>query len=150
LIKTKHRTADELVERFDGLMKAWMSSLIPSYDRRKIDSLKAHYSHLKKTRDIGSYSKRLSKETIKAFAEERKRPHIPTKKEQRILSVEADLTYIDNGCLIGSYSPDERAKLPPMNDDSDCVRCICGITEEDGEMVQCDQCKFWMHADCVR
>jgi len=32
--------------------------------------------------------------------------------------------------------------------DDDLVRCICGDTEENGMMVQCEQCYMWQHGAC--
>lgn len=147
-----HKTADILAERFDDILKHWINSLYPCYERRAIETLKSHYIHLKKTRDVERHCpKLLAKETVRSFIEDRKRPHSATKREShRVLSAEADLSYINSGCLIGSYNPDERVNLSEKNDESDSVRCICGITEDDGNMVLCDHCNFWMHADCVR
>lgn len=68
----------------------------------------------------------------------------------RILSAEADLSYMKSANLVGSYNPDKCALLKLSdNDDDDCVRCICGIIEDDGGMTQCDKCHFWLHDDCL-
>jgi hypothetical protein len=29
------------------------------------------------------------------------------------------------------------------------IRCICGITEDDGFTIQCEKCFVWQHAICV-
>lgn len=50
---------------------------------------------------------------------------------------------------VGSYDTDCLTHLGPADTDSDCVRCICGITDDDGSMVQCDTCHFWLHEECV-
>jgi hypothetical protein len=106
---------------------------------------------LKKTCEIEENYPRLSKETVRKFGEERKRPYISTKKEnRRVLSAEADLSYINSGCAVGSYNPDQRADMPIKSSSPDCVRCICGITDDDGKMVLCDKCNFWVHIDCVK
>lgn len=146
-----HKSADILIERFDGLVKSWISSLYPTYERRVIDALKSHYIHTKKTRDIERSCPRLAKETIRSFTEDRKRAfHTTSKRENhRVLSAEADLTYMDSGCQIGSYNPDERVVFSSKNEEADSVRCICGIMEDDGKMILCDRCNYWMHADCV-
>ena len=52
---------------------------------------------------------------------------------------------------IGSYDHDRLVNLPATNREAiDCVRCVCGCGEEEGSMVQCDACQFWLHADCVQ
>lgn len=141
---------DELTERFDGLMKSWIKSLAPVYERRVTETLRSHYVHLKKIKNIERHSPRLSKETVRAFSEERKRPYAATKRENhRVLSAETDLSYLSLGCPVGSYNPDEEVELPARSNDPDCVRCLCGITEDDGKMVLCESCNYWMHASCV-
>ncbi|CAB4028027.1 PHD finger 20 1 [Paramuricea clavata] len=31
----------------------------------------------------------------------------------------------------------------------DVVRCLCGVYEDSGMMIQCEQCFTWQHSDCV-
>lgn len=58
--------------------------------------------------------------------------------------------------LVGSYDPDDESgiftdladDLDPKNVDK--VRCICGILLEEGEMIQCERCKYWQHQECER
>lgn len=146
-----HKSSDELTERFDGLFKSWTNSLLPTYERRVVDALRSHYLHLKKTRDIEHHCPRLTKEAARQFTEERKKIQLAMKREyNRVLSAEADLSYINSGSQIGSYNPDENVQFSEKSNDMDCVRCLCGIMEDDGNMVSCDKCNFWMHADCVR
>lgn len=143
---------DLLVERFDSLLKAWLSSLHSSHDRRVVEALRSHYVHVKRSRDIERHCPRLAKDIAHAFGDDRKRLSLPTTKREhhRVLAAEADLSYVDEGCRIGSYNPDNEVDARAKNDEVDSVRCVCGITEDDGRMVQCDGCNYWMHADCVR
>ncbi|VDK44843.1 unnamed protein product [Anisakis simplex] len=67
----------------------------------------------------------------------------------RILTANTDLSYLDCEVAVGSYDPDSLTHLGVAETDSDCVRCICGITDDDGSMVQCDTCHFWLHEECV-
>lgn len=62
-----------------------------------------------------------------------------------------DLSYLDSAHPVGQWDPDRAAKLSPTSDnrDKDCVRCVCGMAEDDGVMSQCDRCHFWLHADCM-
>ncbi|KAI5816473.1 hypothetical protein BZA77DRAFT_60511 [Pyronema omphalodes] len=34
-------------------------------------------------------------------------------------------------------------------DDEGITRCLCGRGEEDGQMVQCESCTFWLHIRCL-
>lgn len=57
---------------------------------------------------------------------------------------------MDSDRAVGSYNPDQCSRLTLSdNTDDDCVRCICGVMEDDGVMTQCDKCHFWLHADCL-
>lgn len=67
----------------------------------------------------------------------------------KILSAETDLSYLNSDHLVGSYNPDICIKISLTKENiDDCVRCICGIMEDEGVMTQCDKCHFWLHADC--
>ncbi|CAH8436559.1 unnamed protein product [Heterobilharzia americana] len=35
------------------------------------------------------------------------------------------------------------------NDTADSVRCICGNTNLDGYLIQCNQCRIWHHSECI-
>ncbi|XP_055888108.1 uncharacterized protein LOC106075037 isoform X1 [Biomphalaria glabrata] len=34
--------------------------------------------------------------------------------------------------------------------EEDIIRCICGVTRDEGLMLQCEKCMRWQHCDCVR
>uniref|UniRef100_A0A1I7TK89 SET domain-containing protein n=1 Tax=Caenorhabditis tropicalis TaxID=1561998 RepID=A0A1I7TK89_9PELO len=61
---------------------------------------------------------------------------------------EADLSYLESLHPIGSYDPDDAWESYRATAKDNAVRCICGALDEDGEMVQCDKCFFWLHMDC--
>uniref|UniRef100_A0A0N4UEJ3 SET domain-containing protein n=1 Tax=Dracunculus medinensis TaxID=318479 RepID=A0A0N4UEJ3_DRAME len=50
---------------------------------------------------------------------------------------------------VGSYDPDIIDYSICANEESDCVRCICGTPDDDGQMVQCGKCYFWLHGECI-
>jgi len=41
-------------------------------------------------------------------------------------------------------------KNNPGGDQDDVVRCICGLHEEEGLMIQCERCLVWQHCDCIK
>lgn len=41
-------------------------------------------------------------------------------------------------------------KNNPGGDQDDVVRCICGLHEEEGVMMQCERCLVWQHCDCIK
>uniref|UniRef100_A0A8R1YCP8 BAH domain-containing protein n=1 Tax=Pristionchus pacificus TaxID=54126 RepID=A0A8R1YCP8_PRIPA len=57
-----------------------------------------------------------------------------------------DTSYLDAAVPVGSYNPDEWK----VGENNDAVRCICGVLEEDGEMMECDECHYWLHSDCIQ
>lgn len=61
---------------------------------------------------------------------------------------DADLSYLESDHQIGSYDPDGAWEAYRANSADNAVRCICGTIDEDGDMVQCDDCQFWLHIDC--
>lgn len=63
---------------------------------------------------------------------------------------DADLSYLESEHPIGSYDPDAAWESYRANASDNAVRCICGALDEDGEMVQCDKCHFWLHIECCQ
>lgn len=82
--------------------------------------------------------------------EKRKEKAQSSPKKDPKVAAEADLSYMDSPHAVGSYDPDKESRLSnALNEERDCVRCICGFMEDDGGEIQCDRCKFWLHIDCV-
>ncbi|CAD5205660.1 unnamed protein product [Bursaphelenchus okinawaensis] len=149
----------QLLQAFDNTIKFWMNSLQTSCEKRQIESLRSHYTHIKKNKDVLKFmqdQKALNtKEAVKSFTEDRKRTSLngttAKRTDTRVLSADADLTYMDKDLEpVGSYNNDNMVCIEENTDSSDCVRCVCGMFEDDGKMVECDTCKFWLHADCVK
>ncbi|PIC51332.1 hypothetical protein B9Z55_001885 [Caenorhabditis nigoni] len=63
---------------------------------------------------------------------------------------DADLSYLESEYPIGSYDPDDAWETYQAKSRDNAVRCTCGALDEDGEMVQCDKCHFWLHIDCCQ
>uniref|UniRef100_A0A915D9C0 Histone-lysine N-methyltransferase n=1 Tax=Ditylenchus dipsaci TaxID=166011 RepID=A0A915D9C0_9BILA len=145
---------DILVDRFDAAVKHSIAIFQKSFDRRRLEAIKQQYISLKKAqmgellRACPSFSKQAQ---LNFLDERRKQPVLSVKKDTpKILTAEADLSYMDSPNAVGSTTPDKTSRLTLSdNKDEDCVRCICGIMEDDGVMTQCDKCHFWLHADCL-
>ncbi|KAF9284130.1 PHD finger protein 20 [Mortierella antarctica] len=53
-----------------------------------------------------------------------------------------------------SETEDQRKARCPSTKDHDAgeeeaIKCVCGSTEDEGDFVQCDDCKSWLHLECV-
>ncbi|KAG0330836.1 PHD finger protein 20, partial [Podila humilis] len=46
-------------------------------------------------------------------------------------------------------SKTRRKKNNAMEELDEAIRCVCGSTNDQGEFVQCDRCKSWLHLECV-
>uniref|UniRef100_A0A183CE81 BAH domain-containing protein n=1 Tax=Globodera pallida TaxID=36090 RepID=A0A183CE81_GLOPA len=143
----------DLLTRFDSLLKQFISSSLPNALQ---ESIQTQFAHLKQSVQFGKVHCLLQKDALCTFLDERIRSSSASSKRdtfQRPLTVDTsiDLSYLDSAHAVGQWDPDKAAKLSPSNDnrDRDCVRCICGIAEDDGIMSQCDRCHFWLHADCL-
>ncbi|KAK3777391.1 hypothetical protein RRG08_032495 [Elysia crispata] len=45
----------------------------------------------------------------------------------------------------------EQAQLKGHKEcEEDIIRCICGVTRDEGLMLMCEKCSRWQHCDCVR
>uniref|UniRef100_F1KQR0 Histone-lysine N-methyltransferase lin-59 n=1 Tax=Ascaris suum TaxID=6253 RepID=F1KQR0_ASCSU len=115
-------------------------------DRKKVHALKARLDdiredHKERLRKFGALPSH--------FEEQLSSKQRSKGTSHRIISATADLSYLESEVAVGSYDTDCLTHLGPADTDSDCVRCICGITDDDGSMVQCDTCHFWLHEECV-
>ncbi|KAK0425273.1 hypothetical protein QR680_009117 [Steinernema hermaphroditum] len=122
----------ELVERFEAVFRTELDIATCSSDRRRAESLRTYYASLKKASE---FFRNISKNT-----------------KEKVMPSKTDLSYMDSTHLVGSYNPDESTielAATANPDEQDVVRCICGILDEDGTMVQCDCCHFWLHSDCL-
>uniref|UniRef100_A0A183TXD9 BAH domain-containing protein n=1 Tax=Toxocara canis TaxID=6265 RepID=A0A183TXD9_TOXCA len=143
-----------LMELFDAYKKR-------QTDKRKVQSLR---SRLDEIRDDHRERLRKSGALPEHFDEQIK--HKPKGTSHRIITATTDLSYLDSEvrflnrklfrrCFrlrkvaVGSYDVDCLTHVGAADTDSDCVRCICGISDDDGSMVQCDSCHFWLHEECV-
>ncbi|KAH7691223.1 LIN-59 protein, partial [Aphelenchoides avenae] len=141
-----------VMERFDAAMKTTLQLLSRSLSvpKRRADAIRLHYTQLKRAADF--QKTKLPKDAIQTFVDDKRRPALRSKRENvNVVAGEADLSYMDSDNPVGSYDPDKEAakQASYSNQDEDCVRCVCGIMEDDGTMTQCDRCKFWLHADCI-
>ncbi|KAH9513216.1 Histone-Lysine N-Methyltransferase ash1l, partial [Bulinus truncatus] len=53
--------------------------------------------------------------------------------------MDTELEKLEHASCKGSDLPEE-----------DIIRCICGVTRDEGLMLQCEKCLRWQHCDCVR
>ncbi|GMT00631.1 hypothetical protein PENTCL1PPCAC_22805 [Pristionchus entomophagus] len=79
--------------------------------------------------------------------EEEKEKKKSRKSDSNAFSRHIDTSYLDESPPVGSYNPDEWKGGEICTNDA--VRCICGVLEDDGEMVECDKCHYWLHSDCI-
>lgn len=115
--------------------------------KRQFESLCEHYYTQKKSldRELRRITPTLTKEHIQTFTTNR----TPKKDPPRLLSTGFDLEYLDSPNPVGSYDPDKDGSVEiPNSPSDDCIRCICGNAEDDGRMIQCDTCNFWLHTEC--
>lgn len=68
----------------------------------------------------------------------------------RLLTTKADLSYLDEDEPIRLGGDEEEAWQARATEEEDWARCVCGISEEDGEMIQCDRCRYWLHLECCQ
>ncbi|TKR93432.1 hypothetical protein L596_007890 [Steinernema carpocapsae] len=131
----KSCSVPDLVYRFDSVLRTQIDLLVQVSDRRRVESLRAHYANLKKSAELFRNATKNSKDS-----------------SHKVSQAKTDLSYMDSTHPVGSYNPDESTFVlgeSAKPDEQDVVRCICGILDEDGTMVQCDKCHFWLHSDCL-
>ncbi|CAI2303496.1 unnamed protein product [Caenorhabditis sp. 36 PRJEB53466] len=129
-------------DQFISLCRKWLDAIDDDDLERAFVAIESHYMS----------SSILSSAQSKKARENAPRPRaqstccqspVPPKRG------DADLSYLESSWPIGSYNPDDAWDEYHANASDDAVRCICGALDEDGEMVQCDECHFWLHIDCT-
>lgn len=50
---------------------------------------------------------------------------------------------------MGSYDPDSAWPEGRADESAEAVRCVCGAVEDEGDMVECDFCHYWLHSECL-
>ncbi|KAF8970245.1 myeloid lymphoid or mixed-lineage leukemia 5 (trithorax, ) [Entomortierella lignicola] len=50
----------------------------------------------------------------------------------------------DTSKFVGGETSNEEEE-----DEEGIIMCVCGSKEDEGAMVQCDECKVWLHIDCL-
>ncbi|XP_033634855.1 uncharacterized protein LOC117296092 [Asterias rubens] len=43
----------------------------------------------------------------------------------------------------------EDSKLLKEEEEEEVIRCLCGLFNDEGLMIQCEQCMVWQHCDCI-
>lgn len=51
-------------------------------------------------------------------------------------------------CIHASLSSDPKAG-PKEEEEEEIIRCLCGLFNDEGLMIQCEKCFVWQHCDCV-
>uniref|UniRef100_A0A0K0E1R9 Histone-lysine N-methyltransferase n=1 Tax=Strongyloides stercoralis TaxID=6248 RepID=A0A0K0E1R9_STRER len=121
---------------FNCIMKYAISKCIRNYlTEEKFNEVKEYYASAKRTNKYFNHTSLVNTYTS-------------GRKEKNGYITEFDLSYLNSKIQVGSYNPD-LVIMKSQGEDSDCVRCICGIVEDEGEMIQCDNCYFWLHGDCL-
>uniref|UniRef100_A0A0N4Z6J0 SET domain-containing protein n=1 Tax=Parastrongyloides trichosuri TaxID=131310 RepID=A0A0N4Z6J0_PARTI len=121
---------------FNSIMKYAITKCIEKYfTHEKFNEIKEHYAYAKR---VNKYLTHTSIINV----------HPNGRKEKNGYITEFDLSYLESKIQVGSYNPDN-VVMKSQGEDSDCVRCVCGIVEDEGQMVQCDGCYFWLHTDCL-
>jgi hypothetical protein len=115
-----------------------------SLSPNSFDDIRQYYFDLKKAMNLQRKFPTLPRNTIQNF--------LQTKREiSKSVNTEFDLTYINSPTPVGSYDPDKAGSFIVSNNaaSNDCVRCICGTSEDGGQMILCDSCRFWLHTECL-
>ncbi|KJH46051.1 BAH domain protein, partial [Dictyocaulus viviparus] len=121
----------EIATNFDAEMGHWLDELADDDIERAYVALRERY--------ISEGGK----------SEKDEKPKRDRRKENRFVNRDTNLEYIDSKFPVGGYDPDDAWPLGKANEKDDAVRCVCGSLEEDGEMIQCDTCNFWLHSECL-
>ncbi|CAI4221440.1 unnamed protein product [Auanema sp. JU1783] len=121
------RTKDNIIDTFNYIMDRWLERLNDDDYDRVFQALSNHYLSSSLASD--------SREKKGGLGKSKNR--------------DVNLAYLDVGEPVGSYDPDSAWPTGHAREGDDAVRCVCGSLEEDGQMMQCDECHFWLHTDCL-
>ncbi|VDK27815.1 unnamed protein product, partial [Gongylonema pulchrum] len=129
----------EIIDSIEVKVNTLLAKSTRPLDKRKLDVWRTSFGFIK-TSCLGQSS-----------AQGRLEQHTPKRGKtgpHRMLAAEIDYKYLDSNIPVGSYDQDRLPHIKaPSN--TDCVRCICGTTDDDGTMIQCENCNFWLHEECV-
>lgn len=131
--------AAKIHEKFEEAMKTWLEVI----DDDDID--RAYLALRTKLVNEEEPEKRKKKSSVQVSAPSTTLIPAPAK----LVNRQTDLSYLESKWPIGSYDPDEAWPRGKASAGDNAVRCTCGSLEEDGEMLQCDSCHFWLHIDCL-
>ncbi|XP_006814029.2 histone-lysine N-methyltransferase ASH1L-like [Saccoglossus kowalevskii] len=54
---------------------------------------------------------------------------------------------LGEGSIDGDSNKDCKEKVE--DEEEEVIRCLCGLYNDEGLMIQCDKCLVWQHCDCV-
>ncbi|CAD6194770.1 unnamed protein product [Caenorhabditis auriculariae] len=144
----------DALETYDNLMRAWLDAVDD-------DDVETSFVALR-SKVIEVELPAAQSDAVAADAHNKKTPSkrpsltsstttslVPAPGSVRVISKQTDLAYLHSDHPVGSYDPDEVWPREKAEVADNAVRCICGSLEEDGDMLQCDTCHFWLHIDCV-
>ncbi|VDN04319.1 unnamed protein product [Thelazia callipaeda] len=139
---TAIQTVSEVLESIEMKVNTLIEKSSKPLDRRKLDMWRSSYAsikskYLRQTKKISRADHQLQRQKKCKSG-----PH-------RTLTAVIDYKYLDSHISVGSYDHDSLSYLGIADANTDCVRCICGITDDDGSMIQCEECNFWLHEECV-
>uniref|UniRef100_A0A915PES9 Histone-lysine N-methyltransferase n=1 Tax=Setaria digitata TaxID=48799 RepID=A0A915PES9_9BILA len=139
--QTSMQTTVEILESIEVKINTLLGKSTRPLDRRKLDIWRASFAsiksgYLRQARKSGKIDHHQSPR------KSRTGPH-------RTLAAVINYRYLDSPIPVGSYDHDSFSFLSLADANTDCVRCICGTTDDDGPMIQCEKCNFWLHEECV-
>ncbi|VDK68183.1 unnamed protein product [Onchocerca ochengi] len=134
------QTILEMLESVEVKVNALLGKSCKPLDRRKLDIWRASFASIKAKHS--RQARKFGKNDLQNAKKSRTGPH-------RTLAAAIDYRYLDSPIPVGSYDHDSFSYLSVADANTDCVRCICGTTDDDGPMIQCEKCNFWLHEECV-
>ncbi|MCP9257933.1 Histone-lysine N-methyltransferase ASH1L [Dirofilaria immitis] len=130
---TSTQTILEMLESIEMKVNSLLGKSSKPLDRRKLDIWRASFTsikakYLRQTRKLGKNDHQSPKKSKTG-------PH-------RTLAAAINYRYLDSPIPVGSYDHDSFSHLSIADANTDCVRCICGTTDDDGPMIQCENAIF--------